>query len=284
MKNYKYYVINFFVILVSIILLYKNIWDSITQQLSISYLAFLLLIVFLCIFISYILKGIRLYIIMLECRIPTITFIKLYLKTTLVNIALPFKFGEVFRIYCYGTELRNYKMSIFLVLIDRYFDTIPLLLLLITSMFIGQIEVTVLLMLIIGFLLSITFVYLIFPSSYQYLNRYLIMNTHTERGIKVLASLKIFKNWYYSIQSLVKKRTLLILLISALTWVLEYGALVILSFYLQEEFVGKDFMEYINAVFYGYHTKYTNLYTSFGSILLVLGFIFVYYVSYRRRK
>ncbi len=284
MKNYKYYIINLIIILLTLAFLYKIVWNSMVQQIFIQRFLFLLPAVFICIFLAYIFKGIRLYIIMLEYRIPIITFIKVYLKTTLVNIALPFKIGEVFRIYCYGIELSNYKLSIFLVLIDRYFDTIPLLFLLIVFTIIGKIEVTALLILMICFLLSITFIYLIFPASYQYLNRYLIMNTHTQRGIHVLSSMKRLKSWYSNIQSLVKKRTLLILLISVFTWLLEYGALTILAISIQEIFTGKDFIEYINAVFYGYHTKYTNLYTSLGALLLMLGFMVVYGMVYRRKK
>lgn len=284
MKNYKYYIINLSIILLTLLLLYKIVWNSMVQQVSVQRFFVLLPVVFLCIFLAYAFKGIRLYIIMLEYRISIITFIKIYLKTTLVNIALPFKLGEVFRIYCYGIELSNYKLSIFLVLIDRYFDTIPLLFLLIVFTIIGKVEVTILLALMICFLLVITFVYLIFPSSYQYLNRYLIMNTHTQRGIQALSSMKKFKSWYSNIQSLIKKRTLLILLISVFTWLLEYGALTLLAISIQEIFTGNDFIEYINAVFYGYHTKYTNLYTSLGAILLMFGFIIVYGIVYRRKK
>lgn len=284
MKNYKYYVINLSIILLTFFLLYKIVSNSMVQQVIIQRFLVLLPGVFLCIFLSYVFKGIRLYIIMLEYRISIITFTKIYLKTTLVNIVLPFKLGEVFRIYCYGTELSNYKLSIFLVLIDRYFDTIPLLFLLMIFTVVGKVKVTILLVLLICFLLVITFVYLIFPSSYSYLNRYLIMNTHTQQSIQILSSMKKFKGWYFNIQSLIKKRTLLILLISVFTWLLEYGALIILAISIQEIFIGNDFIEYINAVFYGYHTKYTNLYTSLGAILLMFGFIIIYGIVYRRKK
>ena len=133
MKSKKYYGINIAVFLIAILFFYHAIGTGIRQLCLKNDGNMVLFLGVLFTVLVYGIKALRLCIILLEKRLALANFIRLYIKTTLINLVFPFKLGEVFRMYCYGTEFRNYKRGFLLILIDRYFDTLPLLLLLLVS-------------------------------------------------------------------------------------------------------------------------------------------------------
>jgi len=176
--------------------------------------------------------------------------------------------GELFRIYSFGYEWNDYKAGLFLILTDRYFDTIPLLLLLLgfTSASEGVLLGIVLILMI--FIVIITVVYCIFPSTYKYLNRFLILNSNSERGIKVLDVMKKFRHWYVYVRELVKGRETILLVLSSCAWLMEYGTLYCLIAGTGNIFHSLDFLEYMNSVFMRGTNDYVSQYTAISALVL----------------
>lgn len=224
----------------------------------------------------YGIKALRLYIILLEKRLALANFIRLYIKTTLINLVFPFKLGEVFRMYCYGTEFRNYKRGFLLILIDRYFDTLPLLLLLLVSTAGQQNRVSGVVAVLCIFIILLTIFYWIFPSSYKYLNRFLIMNIESDRGIFALDMIRKAQNWYLYAKELIRGREAILLVLSGCAWLAEYAMLYCLVIGSGRIFKAENFVSYMNAVFTGKSNEYVDIYICMSGLILAVCAGFAY--------
>lgn len=116
MKNKIYYLINIFFLAISI--LFIN-YTGIFQMKFTIYQFLVLILIFL---IIHILKFFKIYLILLEEKIPLRVMARLYIKTTFVSTVLPYKTGELFKMYTYGNEIKNYTKGIIAVLVDKFFD------------------------------------------------------------------------------------------------------------------------------------------------------------------
>jgi len=226
----------------------------------------------------YCIKAVRLYLIVMETRIGFKRFLKLYIKTTFVNITLPLKMGELFRCYCYGNELNNYKLGILCVLVDRYFDSIPLVLLLLGLIMVTNSSVVSVAVVIMLFILLLTIIFIIFPSGFIYLNKFCIINVESRNGIKLLKVLDNLNVWYHYIRSMIKGRGTILLVLSAMAWFLEYAVIFFLTLYVGQQFSLNDFIVYMSSVFSGGDNLYMNLYVAISGVIFVIlsGIIYGY--------
>lgn len=71
-------------------------------------------------------KMLRLYLVLMEHKISFGRFVLLYLKTTLVNFMIPFKLGELYRIFAINRETGHWQVGVLSVLVDRFFDMMTL--------------------------------------------------------------------------------------------------------------------------------------------------------------
>lgn len=72
-------------------------------------------------------KMLRLYLVLMEHRISFGRFILLYLRTTFINLIIPFKLGELYRIEEIARVTKIWQVGFLSVLVDRFFDTLALL-------------------------------------------------------------------------------------------------------------------------------------------------------------
>ena len=99
-----------------------------------------ILIVFLCV---HLIKMMRMYLIVMERKISFDRFVPAYLRTTLVNLLIPYKLGEIYRIGVFYRISGGFKTGFFSVLIDRFFDTLALVLILLPYQLLVSGKVTV---------------------------------------------------------------------------------------------------------------------------------------------
>lgn len=268
MKKFRYYVINIIVFLITVILFARIVVSNFIWLYEEGEIVPIFLLTAVCIIAIHFIKALRLYFIMLETRLTLERFFKVYIKTMLVNLVFPFKLGELFRMYCFGSELKSIKRGILLILIDRYFDTVPLMLLLLSfTLFCGD-SIKGIVIILLCFLVVVTIIYGLFPSTFKYLNRFFIVKTSSEKGIIALGVLKKMQLWFLYIQELIKGRELILLILSCLVWMLEYGALYCLIRGVGHDFLFTDFIIYMNGVFVGNGSKYIGLYIGISAVIL----------------
>lgn len=286
MKEKKIYVyINIIILIISVffVLIRFSVFENIQIGLggSIVYLFPMILTGFV---IVHFFKMMRIYIILMEQNINYLRFIKIYTKITFVNITLPFKIGELFRIYCFGKETKNSKIGVLSVIIDRFFDICALLIILIPYDIVVNKSVSSVTFLLVIFAIIALFLYRVFLPTYVYLNRYLITNGNTKNTINVLKILDNSKVWYEYIKKLLKGRSSLVFILSCLGWVAEFFVLMCIKIVVNESFGIGGFVNYINSIFGFGNARLLNTYTSFSCIVLAFITFIIYGYFYFRKK
>lgn len=245
------------------------------------YLVPLFLLGFLCVHFA---KMMRIYLILMEQKINLLRFIKVYMKITFVNLALPFKLGEMFRIYCFSKETKDAKTGILSVIIDRVFDISALLVILIPYDIIVDKAISPVTLTLSLFAVVILFLYRIFLPTYYYLNQYLITNASSKEAVRCLYWLENGKTWYDYIRRLLKGRSSLIFILSCIGWLAEFGLLMCMQTVFQKVFGISGFVTYINSIFGFGETQLLNIYTTISCIILAIITVSVYGISYWKRR
>lgn len=226
----------------------------------------------------HVFKMARLYLVLMEHRIPFGRFVLLYFRTTFINLIIPYKIGELYRVEEIARETKVWQVGVLSVLVDRYFDTVALFLVLLPmDLFLrrGISSSTIVFGVII---LVAMFIYQAIPASYSYLNRYLIMKKSSKRSMAALRGLDIVKDWYGFTQNLITGRSTLIIMASLLGWLAEVVTLKAIASWKRISFGGGDFASYIEAIFMNGDSSLLAMYTGGTAIaflvLTVLGYIF----------
>lgn len=271
------------VFLGSIPFLVRTIYSVIMTMRNVRQLTFFLIPAFLLILGTLLIKAVRFYFIILEKRMGLDDFVQTYLGTTLVSILFPFKFGEIFRAFVYGKKLRQFKIGILLVLIDRYFDTVPLVAMLL-GIFVRGGNVSSIVWILTAFIVLASLMYIIFPSSFRYLNRFLISNENTEKSLIALEWLSKINNGYQGLKELIHGREIFLLFLSACAWISEYSALFCLARGLGQTFGPGSFVLYMSSIFTGNMGEFGSLYIGVNCIFLVFSGMLLFIAKKIRRK
>lgn len=232
-------------------------------------------------------KMARLYLVLMERKIAFWRFVLLYLDTTFVNLMIPFKLGEVFRVYRIGRETDKLLTGLLSVLIDRFFDTAVLLLFLFPVQLFVTERVSGVAIVMFAALLLLFLLYHSFQPVYSYLNRYMILNKKSARSMTVLKGLEIARGWYGDARELITGRSPLIFLCSCIGWLLEIGVLFLLAGILGMDFGIAGFTAYIETIFMAGSSRLLEVYTWAGAVVLgvaaLIGHI-VYFAGNRRHR
>ena len=196
-------------------------------------------------------KMIRLYLVLMEHRLPLWKFVLLYLRTTLVNLLIPFKLGEVYRIEEVARLTGIWQVGVLSVVVDRYFDILALFIWLLPLDFLVRGRASACLPLFGVLILLGGLVYVAIPGSFAYLNRFLITRKASARSMAALRGLGVIKGWYDYADRLVRGRAFLITFTSAFGWGLEIMTLRVLGEYRGMPFAFGDFGSYIDSLFLG---------------------------------
>lgn len=228
-------------------------------------------------------KLFRFYLILIDENIKIERFIKIYIKTTFVNILLPFKLGEIFRFYCYTNETSNYKVGVLSILVERFFDTLVLVTLLIPIEFYTMHKLSISTFILLTFIIALSYAYATFKGLYDYMNHFFIFNVASNKSIGGLKVLERLHEWYQYIRKLVAKRTVFIFGLSLLAWMTELSMFYFLSMLLHKTFTLETFSGYLNAALIGGKSSLLTMYQMGASALFAIILIFVYIPTKKRR-
>ncbi len=228
-------------------------------------------------------KLIRLYLIMIDERIPFARFLFLYCLTTLINLIVPFKLGEFFRIIVFCVATKSVRIGFLSILLDRFFDTVALVLILLPFELLKGGTVSDSTLLLAAFVVVSVFAYISFSSFYTYLNRYLIMNRHSKGALRSLQILELLKAGYEYVKRLIHGRYALLVIFSFVAWLLECAILYLLSrvILLEEK---TDLSGYIASIVSGNHTALMDSYVSFGIWLMAAFTLITFFFAMLRKQ
>lgn len=241
-------------------------------------------VLFLCV---HLIKMMRLYLIVMESGMSFDRFVPAYLRTTLVNLLIPYKLGEIYRVAAFSRISGGFRTGFFSVLIDRFFDTLALVMILLPYQLLIAGKVTVPTLLLTAFLVVVLMAYRVFLPSYTFLNRYIITSRDSKRSMMALAALEKAGGYYRYANGLVTGRYGILLLFSLAAWILEIGVLGLFTKIMGHPFSVADFGIYIESIVSGSEYDTKRLYTlCSAAVIAVLTVIFTirYLIVSKRSK
>ena len=227
------------------------------------------------ILLVHLFKSIRFYLVLLEQRPFHGSFPLLYLRTTVINLVVPFKLGEIYRIFTVTRLTKCLEVGALSVVLDRFFDTFVLLIFLLPYDLLTGRTVRSITLLLLIFLCAVVFVYKMFMPTYTYLNRYMIKNSGSKRGIYILGLLENVRTWYNYTVDLISGRQYLIVLCSVLGWGAEFILLSAIAAQNGIEFGLEGFSSYIGSIFSTEKSSLLTIYTRYSLIVLAAAFVIV---------
>ena len=227
----------------------------------------------------HVIKMMRMYLVVMDQRVSFDRYVPAYLRTTLVNLIIPYKLGELYRIGVFYRISGGFKTGFFSVLIDRFFDTLALVMILLPyQMFISR-NITVPTVLLTVFEVAVLLTYRIFPPSYDFLNRYIITSKESKRSMMALSVLEQLNGWYEYSKGLVTGRYGILMLFSLAAWVLEIVVLAIFNKLCGQNFGVYDFGLYIESIVSSVDYETKRLYTA-ASVVVIAAFTVIFTVRY----
>lgn len=229
-------------------------------------------ILFLCV---HLIKMMRLYLIVMDQKLSFDRFVPAYLRTTLVNIIVPYKLGEIYRVAVFARIAGGLRTGFFCVLIDRFFDTLALVIILLPYQFLIAGKVTVPVILLTAFEAVVLVAYRVFKPTYVFLNRYIITSRDSRRSMMALSALEKLDEWYEYTRNLVTGRYGILLLSSLAAWILEIAVLAGFTKICGGGFSVSDFGAYIESIVSGSSFPTKRLYTiASASVVAILTAVF----------
>lgn len=227
-------------------------WHSLSGDFSVTKILILCGVAFLV----QALKFLRIYFVVLEDMPPISMAIRLYAKTTLVSMLLPFKTGELYKMYAYGYKLgRGFSRGVICVIIDKFFDAVILSIVFILGFNADGSKIAILAGLIC-FIVAVLAYYYFFEPTYRYLNRFFMIRGGGKKSLAALRALEKAKNLYDNVREMVYGRQLVCLGLSALAWLIEgVGFFIVVTSLRYDEYV-----TYITESFFGVGNSFLAIY------------------------
>jgi len=177
-------------------------------------------------------------------------FIKTYCKVTPVSVVLPFKIGEIFRMYCYGKLIGNVLRGMVIVLFDRFMDTAALVTVIFLSWILnseGAVKPDLLMCFLLLFLIFTFAIYFVYPGIKKIWIKSLLKSKATHNKIAVLSTLNKISDIYIEIENVSKGRGVVLYILSIIAWVVEIGSLYLMGAVSMEGQINSSVFEYLRS-------------------------------------
>lgn len=242
-REYRYRLINFSVISVSVLLFIYNYQNVTALFYNTDFPR--IFIIFMTVLLVHLIKVGRLYLALYGTEITLSSHVKIYCKVTPVSVILPFKLGELFRMYCYGRRIENNLKGTVTILLDRFMDSIALVSILLLTWILNGGHVIPFVYVLIIFLAFVMIAYLVFPGIYGFWKKWILCSQATKRKLVFLRILDSLNMIYREIEDVIKGRGILLYVMSMAAWAVEIGSIVIQSGWPDRAFLNQKIYEYL---------------------------------------
>ena len=228
--------------------------------------AYLVILIF-TVFSVYSLKAFRFYFLVAGSGIPLVKYICVFAQTSFVNIIVPFKAGEIFRLFCFGHLTKNYPKGFAIVLLDRFVDTLSLLAILLVANILDKTETSAIFFLLVAVCAFLILFYAVLHGILVYWNEYFIKSKSSRSHLNALIFVNKLTEVYDELRNLVNGRFFLIFMLSIFSWGIEIGSLLLCRIFF--DFEQKAFISnYLSAALSG-----NNFLPLRNFILVSMGFL-----------
>ena len=230
-------------------------------------------VLILTVLLVHAVKAIRLYLALYRLDMSRSVCMKLYAKVTPVSVVLPWKLGEFFRIYCCGAELKSYLKGVVIIVLDRFFDTVALVTMILLVWLIGGGSLPPLIYALLIFLGLVLLLYFAFPGMYEVWKHYLLSSKATAHKLSMLKLLDGTFRIYREIKGVLHGRGSMLYILSVLAWGVEIGSLALLHG--AEGHLGETVSCYLSAALGMGDSAELKRFVVFTILLLILAYIVI---------
>lgn len=228
--NRIHILINIVVWVLCIYSLYVYFRDVVAEGIWIELSACSVCIVVAQAIIVNLIKSLRLYLILFDNRTAFSHYIVMYAETSIVNLLLPYKSGELYRGYrVIRQEMSSVIQGYAVVFFDRFIDTLALISTVLFMALFWHVSVPAIFVIFIVFCVMFMFLYCLFPPLYKYMNHFMIYNRSSGNTLRGLYALKLCNRAYKAVNEMVRGRFLFLYILSVLAWFTEIGGLIIVE-------------------------------------------------------
>ena len=267
MKQKTYKLVNILVLLLTVLLLSRALLHQDFSFVLHNPLVCLIMIV--TVILVHGIKVFRLYLELLDRKLPFGLFLRQYCKITPVSMILPLKAGDLFRCYCYGYYIGDWMYGIAVILLDRFVDTAALMTVLVLFVLPLGTAMPAVSFVLLAVLFALSFIYFALPGLCQYWNRYLIAGRGSTRKLFALTVLARLEAAYRDIHRVVQGKFLLSYMLSVVAWLVEIGGLALTVSLLRAD-LGAAMSAYLLGAMWGGKISYLSGIILFGTVLLLL--------------
>lgn len=267
MKQKTYKLVNILVLLLTVLLLSRALLHQDFSFVLHNPLVCLIMIV--TVILVHGIKAFRLYLELLDRKLPFGLFLRQYCKITPVSMILPLKAGDLFRCYCYGYYIGDWMYGIAVILLDRFVDTAALMTVLVLFVLPLGNAMPAVSFVLLAVLFALSFIYFALPGLCQYWNRYLIAGRGSTRKLFALTVLARLEAAYRDIHRVVQGKFLLSYMLSVAAWLIEIGGLALTVSLLRAD-LGAAMSAYLFGAMWGGKISYLSGIILFGTVLLLL--------------
>lgn len=244
-SNIKYNLINicvilvmFYIVISKYILANDYIWHINARQ---------IVIALGTVIIVHLFKALRFFLILYGESITFWDYVKIYCKVTPVSMVLPYKSGELFKMYCYGKTVNNSLKGIIVVILDRFVDTIALVtMIFLVKIFVGG-NVSKIIFLLLLFLAIPIIAYVAFPGIYSFWKKYILRAKATKSKMHFLKFLDNLNGIYLELKNVTQGRGLILYIMSLVAWGVEIVSLFLNGGSAGAENLNEEISIYLNA-------------------------------------
>ena len=260
MKQKTYKLVNILVLLLTVLLLSRALLHRDFSFVLHSPLIFLIMLGTAV--LVHAIKAFRLYLELLDRKLPFGLFLRQYCKITPVSMILPLKVGDLFRCYCYGYYIGDWMYGIAVILLDRFVDTAALITVLILFVLPLGNAMPAVSFVLLAVLFALSFIYFALPGLCQYWNRYLIAGRGSKRKLFALTVLARLQAAYRDIHRVVQ----------VAAWLIEIGGLALTASILRAD-LGRAMSAYLLGAMWGGKTDYLSGIILIGTVSLLLFYL-----------
>ncbi len=230
-------------------------------------------------FVVFSIKAFRLYLLLMGHGLQRRRYVLLFCMTSFVSILLPFKAGEIFRLYVFGKALGDYIRGASLIFLDRFVDTLGLLSVILVGklMFSWTFDIPLLVSLggVTGGLVAL---YLFLPGFLRFWRQNLLEGRSSSVRLAALEMIKFIDNAYLDVRQMLQGRFVLLIFMSILSWSVEMGSLIILRT-IQYGGIDNLFPRYLDAALMQVRFLPQLNFVVISSVLLLLASVIALFVG-----
>jgi uncharacterized membrane protein YbhN (UPF0104 family) len=174
--------------------------------------------------LSHLLRSFRIAIMLNRQDISLTELIEKQYLTNGINIIIPFRIGEIYRMYAFNEVIDNYQTSVITVITERALDFLILFIGLITTIFIVRPELESLnipLVIAFVFILSALFIYYVLPENIKAFNLFVAKRYSTKSAVRVLSVTGKLNEIITEMKNTLSQKVMTLVVLTVMIWSCE---------------------------------------------------------------